>query len=134
MAGKAGKHLLARQSNIELSILFVNDKTIREINLKHRNKDKVTDVISFPQFDDYKFISITNGQIPLFLGDIVLNLHQAKRQSVQNKIRLYHEIMRLLLHGLLHLLGYDHEKNAYQAKKMADAELRLLALLINQNK
>jgi len=124
--------LSSRKSAVEISILFVNDKSMREMNLIHRGKDKVTDVISFPQFES----SIENmpdfeGQVPLFLGDIVVNLHQAKRQAFQNNTTLYNEVSRLLFHGLLHLLGFDHEKNAYQARKMAAAEAKLLEMTAN---
>ncbi len=130
---KKNMHLLAsREKDIELSILFVNDKRIREINLQYRKKDKVTDVISFPQFEDYKYLADRKHRTPLSLGDIVLNLQQTKRQARQNKISFYDEVSRLLVHGLLHLLGYDHEKNAYHAKKMADTESRLLALIIHR--
>lgn len=112
--------------------MFVNDKTMRELNLKHRGKDKVTDVISFPQINaDIEYMSVSVQQMPLFLGDIVINLHQAKRQAIQNNSTFYDEVSRLLFHGLLHLIGYDHEKNTYQAKKMASAEAKLLEMIKN---
>ncbi len=101
------------------------------MNLQYRGKDKVTDVISFPQYENLEHIPSHEYQMPLFLGDIVLNLHQAKRQAAENKTKIYDEVSRLLLHGLLHLLGYDHEKNAYQARKMAAAEMRLLTFVLN---
>ncbi len=101
------------------------------MNLKHRGKDKTTDVLSFPQFEaDIKDIPEHKNQMPLSLGDIVVNLHQAKRQAIENNTTLYNEIARLLFHGLLHLLGYDHEKNAYQARRMAAAEAKLLEKVI----
>lgn len=106
---------------------------MRDMNLQYHGKDKVTDVISFLQYENPENISGIKQQMPLFLGDIVVNLHQAKRQAIQNKTKIYDEVSRLLFHGLLHLLGYDHEKNAYQARKMAVAEMRLLTLLRNQS-
>ncbi len=112
-------------------MIFVNDRTIRELNLKHLGKDKITDVISFPQINGTKHISTSFNQIPMFLGDIVINLHQAKRQAIYNNLAFYDEISRLLIHGLLHLVGYDHEKNAYQARKMISVELKLLKMLRN---
>lgn len=123
------KLLLFGKSNIELSVIFINDKTMRKLNLKHRGKNKITDVISFPQITETEYMSVSAEQIPLFLGDIAINLHQAKRQAIQNNSTFYDEVARLLIHGLLHLTGYDHEKNAYQAKKMATLEAKLLEMI-----
>lgn len=123
------KLLLFGKSNIELSVIFINDKTMRELNLKHRGKNKITDVISFPQITETEYMSVSAEQIPLFLGDIAINLHQAKRQAIQNNSTFYDEVARLLIHGLLHLTGYDHEKNAYQVKKMATLEAKLLEMI-----
>lgn len=110
--------------------MFVNDKTIRYLNLEHRGQDKVTDVISFPQINaEIEYMSVSAEQMPLFIGDIVINLHQAKRQAIQNNSTFYDEVSRLLIHGLLHLLGYDHEKNAYQERKMSAAEAKLLEMI-----
>lgn len=111
--------------------MFVNDNSMKELNLKHRGKDKITDVISFPQITGIEYIPVSVQQMPLFLGDIVINLHQAKRQAIQNNCTFYDEVSRLLFHGLLHLIGYDHEKNTYQAKKMASAEAKLLEMIKN---
>lgn len=108
----------------------MNDRAIRDLNWKYRGKKKITDVISFPQIIEIEKLPITPlFQMPLFLGDIVINLQQAKRQAIYNKSTFYDEISRLLIHGLLHLVGYDHEKNAYQAKKMATVEVKLLEML-----
>lgn len=60
------------------------------------------------------------------LGDIVINLHQAKRQAEEYGLTFYEEVTRLLIHGLLHLLGYDHEKNKHEAAKMKRKELEIL--------
>lgn len=105
---------------------------MREMNLEYRGKDKVTDVLSFPQFDaHFKDIpQYENKIMPLFLGDIVINLHQAKRQALENKTTLINEVEKLLIHGLLHLLGFDHEKSSYQARIMASAEAKLLKTVL----
>lgn len=109
----------------EISVLFVNDRRMGELNLQYRGKDKTTDVLSFSQLE-----TITpNSEFltPNFvLGDIVINLPQAKRQALEQGLTLYAEVSWLLIHGLLHLLGYDHEKNKYQAKKMRAMEKELL--------
>ncbi|MDI6729447.1 MAG: rRNA maturation RNase YbeY [Thermodesulfovibrionales bacterium] len=111
----------------EISVLFVNDRKMRELNLQYRGKDKTTDVLSFPQIEQFKrfkqFERLTS------LGDIVINLHQAKRQSKEHGFTFYAEIAWLLIHGLLHLLGYDHEKNKHQARKMREMEKELLEVM-----
>jgi len=82
---------------------------MRELNLQYRGKDKTTDVLSFPQIEQFKrfkqFERLTS------LGDIVINLHQAKRQSKEHGFTFYAEIAWLLIHGLLHLLGYNHRNH-----------------------
>lgn len=80
----------------ELSIAFVNDATMRELNRKFRRKNKTTDVLTFP------------GDAPL-LGEIVISLDQARRQAAGEKHSLATEVRYLILHGILHALGYDHE-------------------------
>lgn len=105
-------------------MLFVNDRKMRELNLQYRGKDKTTDVLSFPQIEQFK--QFNQFEQSTFLGDIVINLHQAKRQSKEHGFTFYAEIAWLLIHGLLHLLGYDHEKSAYEARKMRRLEEELL--------
>lgn len=107
----------------ELSILFVGDKRMKELNLHFRGKDKTTDVLSFPQ---ERSIHKEPLNFPFMLGDIVINLEQAKRQAEERNTSLYEEVNQLLVHGFLHLLGYDHEKNRYQQRKMKRLEKELL--------
>jgi probable rRNA maturation factor len=118
-------------------VLFVNDRKMRELNLQYRWKDKTTDVLSFQQQDSNRSL-VTSNKLKekdsllvthyslLPLGDIVINLHQAKRQARDHGLSFYDEVAWLLIHGLLHLLGYDHEKNKYQARKMREMEKELL--------
>jgi len=80
----------------ELSIAFVDDDAMRELNRRFRRKNKTTDVLTFP------------GDGP-FLGDIVISLDQARRQAADEKHSLATEVRYLILHGILHALGYDHE-------------------------
>lgn len=129
--------LVACYSSMELSVLFINDRRMRELNLLYRGKDKTTDVLSFPQLCysvrrkalSVKPYNAINAQHITQLGDIVVNIHQAKRQAEEHGVTFYEEIARLLIHGLLHLLGYDHEKNKYQARKMREMERELLSAL-----
>jgi probable rRNA maturation factor len=80
----------------ELSIAFVDDAAMRGLNRKFRRKNKTTDVLTFP------------GDAPL-LGEIVISLDQARRQAVDEKHSIATEVRYLILHGILHALGYDHE-------------------------
>lgn len=109
--------------NAELSILLVNDKEIRKLNLKYRGKDKTTDVLSFPLHEK------PCGLPFLPLGDIVVNLNAARRDAAEQKISLREHLRWLLAHGILHLLGYDHEKSKYADKKMRLKEKKILAQL-----
>jgi probable rRNA maturation factor len=116
----------------ELSILFVNDKLIREMNRSYRGKDKTTDVLSFPQMSfnnsGNETVVMATEQPPL-LGDIVINTYQAARQAEEYGVSLQSEIIRLLTHGFLHLLGYDHEKCIEDARCMRALERRIVRKL-----
>lgn len=89
----------------EVSILFTDDKEIHELNKTHRDIDKSTDVLSFPQYDSKDDI---NTEMYFILGDIVISTETAKRQSVEYDHSLNREIGFLVVHSILHLLGYDH--------------------------
>lgn len=104
----------------ELSISLVGDHAIRRLNRTWRKKDKATDVLSFPAGDLPKG---TPG--PRQLGDVVISLDTAKRQAGEYERTMESEVSRYLAHGLLHLLGYDHERPR-DAQKMARAEEELL--------
>lgn len=99
----------------ELSILVVTDRRVRALNRDFRQKDKATDVLSFEQ-------NPAQG----LLGDVVISLDTARRQAKEGGRPLRDELDRLLAHGVLHLLGHDHETNARDARKMAKAEVELL--------
>lgn len=115
---------------VEVSVLFVNDKRMRDLNRLYRGKDRTTDVLSFPQQDRTALhagrYNAMNAQRSTPLGDIVISLPQAQRQAAAYGAPLYEELARLLVHGLLHLTGYDHERNAYQARKMRTLESEIL--------
>jgi probable rRNA maturation factor len=98
----------------ELSIVLVSDAQIRRLNKLYRNKDKPTDVLSFPIGEK------VNGW--LILGDIVISVDTAKRQAQELGYSLEEELKRLLVHGLVHLLGYDHELGGEEEKKFFELE------------
>lgn len=115
----------------ELGILLVNDRRMKALNSMYRGVDGTTDVLSFPQYraEDLKTIGLqgfrASGQ-GLLLGDIVINLHQAKRQASKHGLSFREELRWLLMHGLLHLIGYDHERSKYSERKMREKERELL--------
>ncbi len=90
--------------NIEFNIIFIDNKKIKEINNKYRNIDKETDIISFALEDADK----TMFEGKRILGDIYISYERAKEQSIEYNHSLKREISFLSIHGLLHLLGYDH--------------------------
>lgn len=108
----------------ELSILLADDKKIRGLNHKYRNMDSATDVLSFPQDggEPAKFVSH-------MLGDVVISVETAKRQAEERRFSLEQELVLLLIHGTLHLLGYDHERSLEEEKIMRQKTWKLFALI-----
>lgn len=104
----------------------MNDRQMKKLNRLHRAVDKTTDVLSFPIYE--RRAEIPDDRESL-LGDIVINLDAAKRQSPHYGLTLSAEVRRLLIHGFLHLLGYDHERTPYQQRKMRRHENELRSAL-----
>jgi probable rRNA maturation factor len=109
----------------ELSILLTDDAYIRTLNATHRGKDRPTDVLAFPQ-DDSQDDALPEaaklGHAPgeeRLLGDVVISLDTARRQAQRRKRQLIDEVSFLLAHGILHLLGYDHQNDADEARMNA---------------
>ena len=101
----------------ELSIALVNDAAIQVLNRDYRHKDKPTNVLSFPD----------NGPAPL-LGDIVLAFETVSREATEKSIALQDHVTHLVIHGFLHLQGYNHETDA-TAAEMEGLEIAALAAL-----
>jgi probable rRNA maturation factor len=101
----------------DVTIVFVSDRAMREINLTWRGKRGTTDVLSFPANQD-EFERLTG----LNLGDILISVEQAARQASENGLGFDDEVAQLVLHGLLHLCGYDHETDNGEMNRL---ELRL---------
>ena len=109
---------------MEVSILLTGDKEIRSLNKEFRDIDQSTDVLSFPQISEEE-ISISGEN---FLGDIAVSLDTAKNQANEHNLTLREEIVLLLIHGILHLLGYDHEISEREDKKMRSKTRELIKL------
>jgi rRNA maturation RNase YbeY len=113
-SGRVEGELLA---DAELSLVLCSDDHIQGLNTQWRGKAAPTDVLSFPQEDED------------FLGDLVISVPTAARQAAERGTPLGDELRVLMVHGLLHLLGYDHETNDEDLAEMAEAEQRLLSRL-----
>lgn len=112
-----------KKDHYSLSVNLVGEKKIRTLNKLYRQIDKVTDVLSFAIADGYKIMVGDD------LGDIFVCVPQIKRQAKANNISFKEELVRMLIHGCLHLLGYDHVKMEGQ-KKMFALQEKLLKQVI----
>ena len=114
----ARKALLVMQVGAAgVTIVFVSDRVMRELNRRWRQTDETTDVLSFPAEQD-QFEKLEG----LSLGDVVISVEQAARQAVEHGLQFDEEVSQLILHGLLHLCGYDHETDKGEMNRL---ELRL---------
>ncbi len=99
----------------EVSILLCGDGFVRELNKKYRNIDEPTDVLSFCQDEVF-------GDHPMYYsGDVVISLDRCRKQALENGVSENNELKKLLIHGILHLCGFDHEKRK-DAEIMQDRE------------
>ena len=110
-----------------LSLLVTNDEEIRQINAQYREKNQPTNVLSFP-FADGADASL--ALLPVHeLGDIIISVETALRECIEYKQTLHERMSWLVVHGLLHLMGYDHERSERDEKEMFDKEKSLLQKL-----
>jgi rRNA maturation RNase YbeY len=116
---------LVGQNKAELSLSLVGDDEIQSLNLRYREKNRPTDVLSFPSDE-----ALPGGE--RLLGDVVISVETAKRQAKERKIALRDELVVLLIHGILHLIGYDHERSAKDAKIMGRLEKKIYRKLCEQ--
>ena len=97
----------------ELSVLLADDRKIRTLNKQYRSQDRATDVLSFSQNEGEE-----NKPNSHLMGDVVISIVTAKRQAAEHGLTLEEEIVLLLIHGILHLLGFDHERSNEEACHM----------------
>ena len=108
----------------ELGILFVGDQRMRGLNRRYRGEDRTTDVLSFAMRDAPT--SHASRLTPRPLGDVVIAVPTAARQAKQGQRSLDEELAVLLVHGILHLCGYDHERSEKEARRMHRRERMIL--------
>lgn len=113
----------------EISVVLTDDREIHGLNLEYRKKDKPTDVLSFPQFSKKELVSrkvLVKGS----LGDIVISVDTTVKQAREFEVSHQEEMIRLLVHGFLHLLGYDHENvHRNEAARMKRKERKVRDVL-----
>ncbi len=117
---KTAERILAflKQDRAELSLALVDNRKIQELNARYRDRNEPTDVLSFPSGE-----SLPAGvQI---LGDVVISVEKAEAQARKRRKTVEREIESLLIHGILHLLGYDHERSARDARIMRAMEKKV---------
>ncbi len=106
------------KDNLEISVLICNDEKIKTLNKAYRNIDAATDVLSFPQEDNFR------DHDKNYAGDVVLSLETAKRQASETGEPLGHVVKHLLIHGFLHLIGFDHIKDTdYHRMRTQEEEI-----------
>ncbi|MDP3792836.1 MAG: rRNA maturation RNase YbeY [bacterium] len=113
------------KKNIEVSINLVGENKIKELNKKYRNKNKVTDVLSFP-LRLAPLAQVKSNAGVFDLGDIFICLSIAKKEAKRENIDIERKLAQLTVHGFLHLAGYDHENSIAEAKKMEKLEEDIL--------
>lgn len=125
------------QESCELSVTFVSDDTIQELNKTYRMKDEPTDILSFVQSDDvadFAWPEIEFEEMPedpqeiRILGDMVISLDTLKRNALSFSVEPDEELQRLLIHGVLHLLGEDHATNEADEPMLVKQEQMLQSI------
>lgn len=125
-------NLLKLKKTVEFSILITSNRKIKQLNKKYRNIDEPTDVLSFymPQNSNKKNVDfITPPDSLIHLGEIIISYEQTVKQAMEESVNVSMELMVLTVHGILHLLGYDHELPE-EEKKMREKEEEVKAKLM----
>ena len=112
---------LVGRDEAELSLALIGNAEMRQLNARYRHKDYPTDVLSFP-------IEGTVAESGL-LGDVILSVEKARQQAKERRHSVDLEMATLLIHGIVHLLGYDHERSAKDARAMGRVEKKLYRAL-----
>ncbi len=114
---------------LSASLLFADDAEVHELNREWRGKDKPTNVLSFPMLERSELLDLPAEGPPELLGDIALALETCAREAAEKGLSLEHHATHLIVHGLLHLAGHDHEISPEDARAMEMLEIKALALL-----
>jgi len=115
------------EPSAELGLTFIGDRRMRRLNHRFRRKDRTTDVLAFPAREARlpQALRLSAG----LLGDVVISIPTAIRQAREGRRSLDQELVTLMIHGILHLCGYDHERSNSEARRMERQEQILLKRL-----
>jgi len=114
---------------LSASLLFADDAEVHSLNREWRGKDKPTNVLSFPMLEREDLIALPHAGPPELLGDIALAFETCAREAGDKALSLENHATHLIVHGLLHLAGLDHEISATDAEAMEALEIKALALM-----
>ena len=128
-AGLAAAQLAPELANPRLSasLMFTSDAEVQALNREWRGKDQPTNVLSFPMLERAELLALVVDGPPELLGDVALALETCAREAADKGISLADHTAHLIIHGLLHLAGYDHETSADDARAMEALEINALA-------
>jgi probable rRNA maturation factor len=113
---------------LSASLLFTSDDEIHVLNREWRRRDKATNVLSFPMLEREDLLELAGDGPPELLGDIALAFETCAREASEKGVPLEHHAAHLIVHGLLHLAGYDHEISTADAEAMEALETKALAI------
>lgn len=130
-AAAACADVVAELANPRLSasLLFTSDEEVHTLNREWRERDTPTNVLSFPMLAREELVDLTPEGPPVMLGDLALAYETCTREAAVKSVPLEHHAAHLIVHGLLHLAGHDHEISEEDADKMEALEIRILAKL-----
>ncbi|MCX6764770.1 MAG: rRNA maturation RNase YbeY [Candidatus Nealsonbacteria bacterium] len=127
------KVLIGKFKKNDLSIAFVNSGIIKNLNKKYRKNNQATDILSFPRFKKTeKQFKVKKTGKSVNLGEIIICPKEVQKNAKRFKSEFEDELYRVLIHGILHLLGYDHEKSENQAKLMEKKQDYYFQKIINK--
>lgn len=112
---------------LSASLLFTSDAEVHALNREWRGKDKPTNVLSFPMLEREELLELARQGPPVLLGDIALAYETCAREAEDKGVTLEHHAAHLIIHGLLHLAGHDHELSPGDAEAMEALEIKALA-------
>ena len=114
-------------ANVELGVVLADDAFVRTLNRDYRGQDRATDVLSFPVHEPPR-LDTPEAEMPLMLGDVVLARETVERDSASAGVGLVDRVSHLVVHGVLHLLGHDHDEPVAEHRMRALESRTLLAL------
>jgi probable rRNA maturation factor len=116
-------------SRLSASLLFTSNEEVHTLNREWRQRDKPTNVLSFPMLERPDLLGLASNGPPELLGDIALAYETCAREAAEKGVSVEHHAAHLIVHGLLHLAGYDHELGHEEAEAMEALEVKALALI-----